>query len=72
MKTERFNLITCEPDKIDGFAVFSEPLTCTESEARQRFTEIEKEKVMWALLQCVDRKDADGNALVLEKIDPMV
>lgn len=70
MKTERFNVITCEPDPENGFAVYSEPLMCTESEASQLFSEIEKEKVLWALLQCVDRKDADGNALVLERIEP--
>lgn len=70
MKTERFNLITCEPENDDGFVVYSDPLTCTESEARQRFSEIEEEKVMWALLQCVDRSDVDGKAVVLERIEP--
>ena len=69
---ERFNIITCEPDGTDGFVVNPEPLTCSEVEARQRFSEINRKKVIWALLQCVDRKDDNGNVLVLERIEPIV
>ena len=69
---ERFNIIICEPDGTDGFVVNPEPLTCSEVEARKRFSEIDKEKVVWALLQCVDRQDDDGNVLVLQRIEPIV